>query len=215
MRTFVIGVVTFGLALALAAPAFATGKQVVVGTMSGGNWIPFWGPSYNGMRFQTLIDQNLINYAGTINEVEYYAYYGYGGTFNKYKAILCHTGLSALTTTFASNYKGTPVEVANLASYTIPAAKDWFPLKMTKTFAYNNTDNLVVEIVWDGKEGSPTGEPIYTCSFGSGYHRIYAVGQPYAETGSGSTTAYYHRLSFNAYTGVAPTSLGRVKALYQ
>jgi hypothetical protein len=215
MRKFVIGVVTFGLALALAGPAFATGKQVTVGTMSGGNWIPFWGTSYSAMRFQTLIDQSLINTAGTINEVEYYAYYGYGGEFLKYRVLLGHTALSALTTTFANNWKGTPVEVANAASFAIPAVKTWFPLKLTKTFTYNNTDNLVVEIVWDGKTGTPRGEPIYSCTFGSGYHRIYALGSSTATTGSGDTLCYHCRLSFNSYTAVAPTSLGRVKAMYE
>jgi hypothetical protein len=216
MRRFVIGVVTFGLAFALAVPAFATGKQVTVGTLTtSGNWIPFWGTSYNALRFQTLIDQTEIKYAGTINEVEYYAWHGYTSEFLKYRVLLGHTGLSALTTTFDNNWKGTPVEVANAPSFIIKATvKTWFPLKLTKTFTYNNTDNLVVEISWDGKRIAP-GEAVYTCTFGSGYHRIYALGSSTAPTGSGSSLCYYCRLSFNAYVGVSPTSLGRVKALYQ
>jgi hypothetical protein len=211
MRGLVIAV----LALAVASTAFASGKQVTVGTMSGGNWIPFWGPSYNAMRFQTLIDQSQIGYAGTVNEVEYYAYYGYGGEFLKYKVLLGHTALSALTTTFDSNWKGTPTEVANASSFEIAATKDWFPLKLTKTFAYNNSDNFLIEISWDGKTGTPRGEPIYSCTFGSGYHRIYALGSSTATTGSGDTLCYYCRLSFEYYSGVRPTSLGRVKALYE
>lgn len=217
MRRFVIGIVVVGLAVALTAPAFATGKQVTVGTLTtSGNWIPFWGPSYNAMRFQTLMDQSQIAYAGTINEVEYYAWFGYGGEFLKYRVLLGHTGLSALTTTYDNNWKGTPVEVANAASFVInTAVRTWFPLKLTKTFTYNNTDNLLIEIVWDGKTGTPRGEPVYTCTFGSGYHRIYSPGSSTSPTGSGSTLAYYCRLSFSYSTGVAPTSLGRVKALYQ
>jgi hypothetical protein len=211
MRRFVI----VGMIFAVAASAFASGRQVTVGTQSGGNWIPFWGPTYNAMRFQTLMDQSQIGYAGTINEVEYYAYYGYGGEFLKYRVLLGHTALSALTTTFNNNWKGTPTEVANASSFSIAATKNWFPLKLTKTFAYNNSDNLLIEIVWDGKTGTPRGEPIYSCTFGSGYHRIYALGSSSAASGSGDTLCYYCRLSFNYYTGIAPTSLGRVKALYE
>ena len=215
MRKLVLISLVAVLAFGLAGAAFGTGKRVTVGTMSGGNWIPFWGPSYSGMRFQTLIDQSQIGNAGTINEVEYYGYYGYGGEFLKYRVLLGHTALSALTTTFDNNWKGTPVEVANAAAFAIPAVKNFFPLKLTKTFTYNNTDNLLIEIVWDGKTGSPTGEPIYSCTFGSGIHRVYALGLPSNPTGSGDTLCYYCRLSFGAYTGISPTSLGRVKALYE
>ncbi len=209
------GLVITALALAVACSAFASGKQVTVGTMSGGNWIPFWGTTYNGMRFQTLIDQSQIAYAGTINEVEYYAYYGYGGTFNNFRAYLGHTALSSLTTTFANNYKGSPVLVATASSFTIPASKNWFPLKMTTTFVYNNTDNLIVEVRWQGKAGSPRGEPIYSCRFGSGNHRVWAYNDPNASSGSADTLCYHCRLSFNYYTGVEPTSLGRVKAVFE
>jgi hypothetical protein len=166
------------------------------------------------MRFQTLIDRGVINYAGVINEVEYYAYYGYGGTFNNYKAYLCHTDKSALVATFASNYKGTPVLVASFSAFTIAATKTWLPLKMTGTFTYNNTDNLLVEIVWQGKVGTPRGEPVYSCFFGSGAHRVWANSST-ATTGTPYPLAYYHRLNFGYYTALGPTSLGRVKAMYE
>lgn len=216
MRKLVICSLVAVLVFSLAGAAFATGKQVIVGTRSGGNYIPFWGQTYTAMRFQTLIDQSQINNAGVINEVEFFRYWTTGGdvTYNNVRIFLGHTALSALTTTFDSNYKDTPVEVATTSSLLIPTAQAWFPLKMTKTWTYNNSDNMIVEVRWSGS--SPrTGVPIYSCSFGSGYHRIYAYNDPNARTGSGDTLAYHSRLSFESYTGVAPTSLGRVKAMYE
>ncbi|MEE8639167.1 MAG: hypothetical protein V3T41_02030 [bacterium] len=215
MRRFVIGIVTIGLTLALVAPVFATGKQVVVGTRSGGNYIPFWGQSYNACRFQTLIDKSQINNAGVINEVEFFRYWTTGGpgTFNNVRIFLGHTALSALTTTFDSNYKDTPVEVATISAFVIPTAQAWFPLKMSKTWTYNNTDNMIVEVRWSTDSG--LGVPIYSCSFGSGTHRVYNMTDPNARTGTASTLAYHSRLSFSYSTAVTPTSLGRVKAIFE
>ncbi len=213
MRRFVIGIVTVGLTLALVAPAFATGKQVICWTRSGGNYIPFWGNSFNGMRFQTLIDKAQINYAGKINQVEFYNYWVRTGTFNAYKLILCHSGTS-LSTTFATNYKGTPVTVATLSSFTIPSPQAWYGLGMTTTtFDYNNSDGLLIEIQWLGDNGQ--GVPCYTGARGAGNHRIWLYNNPTGPVGTGDTLTYYTRLSFGAFTAVAPTSLGRVKALYE
>lgn len=214
MRRFVIGIVAVGLTLAVVSPAFATGKQVICWTQSGGNYIPFWGNSYDGMRFQTLIPKAQINYAGKINQVEYNNSSARAGTFNNYKLYLCHTDKTALLTTFASNYKGTPVKVADLSAFNISGAAGWFPLGMTATtFDYNNTDNLLVEIQWQGDNGQ--GVPIYRSSIQSSNHRIWAYNNPTAPTGSGDGCPYWTRLSFGAYTGVSPTSLGRVKAMFE
>jgi hypothetical protein len=205
-----------GLTLALVAPAFGTGKQVIVGTRTGGNWIPFWSQTYTAMRFQTLIDKSEINNAGVINEVELFRYWTTGGdvTYNNVRIFLGHTALSALGLTFDSNYKDTPVEVKTTGSLVIPTAQAWFPLKMTKTWTYNNTDNMIVEIRWTGSTPR-TGVPLYTCSFGSGIHRVYAYNNANATSGTGDTLAYHSRLSFSYSTAVTPTSLGRVKALFE
>lgn len=196
----------------MASSASATGTRVVVGSYSSTNWIPFWGPEKPAIRFQTLIDQDQVKYAGDITEVEYYAYYGYGGTFNNFELYLCHTDRSSLYGYFDTNYKGTPVLVASDSAFKIPARIGWFPLNMTKTFAYNNADNLLVEIRWEGCQAN--GEPIVVCYFGEGDHRIYAW-SPKAEVGNGSPLAYFCRLSFGIYHGVAATSLGGVKALFR
>lgn len=215
MRKLVMCSLVAALVFGLAGAAFASGKQVVVGTRTSGNYIPFWGNSYNACRFQTLIDQSQINNAGVINEVEFFRYWTTGGdtTFNNFRVFLGHTALSALTTTFASNYKDTPVEVATISAFVIPTAQNWFPFKLSKTWTYNNTDNMIVEVRWSTDSG--VGTPVYTCTFGSGIHRVYNMTDPNATTGSGDTQAYHSRLSFSSYTGVTPTSLGRVKAMFE
>ena len=63
---------------------------------------------------------------------------------------LGHTTLSALTTTFASNFNsGAPVTVASGLTFTVPAGVPagtpiWLPLP--GMFTYNGTDNLIVDI---------------------------------------------------------------------
>jgi hypothetical protein len=213
MRAFVTGIVTFGLASALAAPAFATGKQIIYETPKGGNYIPFTGYHFDGLRFQTLLKQAKINYAGKINMVEYYNASGDTGTFNNYKLYLCHTDKKSLFRTFADNYKGTPVKVADLRSFTVPAAVGWFSLGMATTFDYNNSDNLLLEIQWQGDNGVRV--PVTRGTGLATNLRIYAFNNPLAPIGNGDGCPYYTRLSFGAYTAASPTSLGRVKGLFR
>lgn len=210
-----LGMIILVAPLTLGAPfsAFATLKHVICWDQFRGNAIPFWGRTYDGMRFQTLITKAQINYAGKVIQVEYYNASGTAGTFNDYKLYLCHTDKSALSTTFAENYKGTPVKAAELSAFNIPAPMTWFSLAMATTFDYNNSDNLLIEIQWKGDNGVTVS--IYRATEQAGYHRIWAVNNPTAPTGSGDGCPYYTRLTFPGYTGVSRTSLGRVKALYK
>jgi hypothetical protein len=49
----------------------------------------------------------------------------------------------------------------------------------------------------------------------SGNRRVWAVNNPNAPSGRGDGHAYYTRLNFDYHTGVEPTSLGRVKAIFE
>jgi hypothetical protein len=214
MRRFVIGVVVVGLGVGLTAPAFATGRQIICWTSVSGNAIPFWGANYNGMRFQTLIDQNQIGYAGKINQVEFNNSAARGARFNAYKLILCHCGTTNLSNRFQDNYKGVAVLAANLSSFTVPAYPGWFGLGMTTaTFNYNNTDHLLIEIQWLGDNGATISTR--TGAVQTGRHRIWQYNNPQAPVGMGDGRTYYTRLSFNSYSGAKPTSLGRVKAIFE
>jgi hypothetical protein len=211
MRYLIIGL---GAALALAAAGHATGHRVVCYTAAGVNLIPFMGSILNGIRFQTLVDEGQINYAGALNDVEFFNYFGYGGRYESYRLYLCHTAKTSLSPTFAENYKGTPVLVANYRSFSVPAAPGWFSLRMTQTYDYNEVDGLLVEIRWQGDDLGDV--PVYTGELqGSNNHRVWAPNDPEAESGTAEAYPYYCRLSFYAYPGLGATSLGRVRALYR
>lgn len=200
------------LTLGAASPVFATGKQVTVTNGTGSNVIPWW-PTYfpNGCRCQMLYDQAKINYAGTINEFELEKSNAYTCTVTNVKFYLCHTKLTALTTNFKDNYSGnTPVMVASAANYVVPAVAGFYPIPMTTTFNYNNTDNLIFEITYERITGSSCGLRNGSLSL----HRCFAY-SPTATTGSADGVGYNGRISFSYYTRVSPTSLGRVKAMFE
>jgi len=158
-----------------------------------------------------LYDQAKINYAGTINEFELQKSNASSCTVTNVKFYLCHTNLKTLTTNFKNNYGGnTPVLVASYANYTVPAVAGFYPIPMTKTFTYNNKDNLILEITYERITGSACGLRNGSLSL----HRCWAY-SPTATTGSADGVGYNGRISFSYFTTVSPTSLGRVKALYK
>ena len=132
MRKLVpIGVAVAGL-LAVASIAGATSYQKICGTMGGPGGIPF-GTGHHSIRFQTSILQKYIQTKATITNVEYYNYNRKEGIYKVFRVYLCHTLKFDLSTTFAENYSGTPVLVANIGLFKIPAAPGWFSLGLTGT----------------------------------------------------------------------------------
>ena len=212
MKRLTIFIVVAALTLGVAVSAFAHGKQVTVNNGTRANVIPWWPAVFPaGARVQMLYDKSKINYAGTINEFELQKGTTATGTFTNTKFYLCHTKLSALTTNFQNNYSGnTPVLVASYASYVLPARTGFYPIPMTTTFKYNNTDNLILEITFEKSSGS-------ACSLYYGSltgHRCWARTAT-ATTGSVDTVGYNGRISFSYFTSVSPTSLGRVRAIFE
>ncbi|NIT35035.1 MAG: hypothetical protein GTN49_00810 [candidate division Zixibacteria bacterium] len=193
--------------------AGATGVQVTVDNGSTVNMFPWWPLAFpNGCRIQMLFDQSAIKYGGTVNEFELQKSSAGTGTFAGVKFYLCHTGLSALTTNFKNNYGGnTPVLVASFANYVLPARSGFYPVPMSATFTYNNTDNLILEITYESSLGSGGG--LY-CGSMATFHRCFGRGSS-AETGTADKWGYNGRISFSYYAGAAPASLGRVKALFR
>jgi hypothetical protein len=212
MRRLAISILVVALALGVATSASASGRRIICYPAQSTNLCPFWGHAYSGMRFMTNIEQSRIRYAGAINEVEYYNYNGAAGRYNNYRVHLCHTARTSLSTTFGVNYYGTPILVASRSAFNIPGARGWFGLRMTRNFTYDNARNLLIEIRWEGDNGVSV--PIYTTDPMSGNRRIWAVNDPNAATGRGDGRAYYTRLNFGYYTACEPTSLGRVKAMF-
>jgi len=136
-------------------------------TGTGGNYIPWWGSSYSACKAQYLYTANLINKAGTIAQLGLFKNYwaNYYNTFNNTSVKLCHTTLTALTTSFSGNYGGnTPVWVYHGNLYRgCAAAGVYDTLDLTTPFSYNGTSNLIVEVLWSGYS-SAVGIPSYTGS---------------------------------------------------
>jgi hypothetical protein len=130
------------------------------------------------------------------------------GTFNNFSIKMCHTSLTALAKNFKGNYGGnTPVEVyKNSAQYVNASPYKWFGFPFAAAFNYNGKDNFIIEVQWNGDSGgyaynhwSPaTGRCVYSVNGGAAVLSNYL---------------HYMRISIGAL-GVSPTSLGRVKALF-
>ncbi len=210
--------VFIGIAVLVAAYAFA-GEHLVGGTPTSANTFPFAG-SISQMRWQTLWYQSEITEAGAVSKIEWQVYDtagGAGGTWNDCKIYLCHTTVNAVTATFADNYGGfTPVLVYSGTYVMSPtSAGQWVTIVEPTNFTYNNTNNLLIEVSWPshGTAGSTFFK--YRSSGGTMPGRVYNTTDANAATGT--VTASYHqygRITIG-YVDVAPTSLGRVKALYR
>jgi hypothetical protein len=197
---------------ALAAPAGATGKVVTIGTYAANNAFPWWGASYNSMRFQCLWLQSDIAYAGYINKIEWNrGTYTTTGTFNQVRVWLCHTTKTTLESTFNNNYTGnTPVLVRPSGNYTVPGGPNYVDMPIsTNTFNYNNTNNLLMEIRWNGD----TGTTCY-CWRSPDTSRRVSANDHNASSGTVWSNSQHIRLTIGTMTGLAPTSLGRIKSLY-
>lgn len=211
MKKMLIIMVTALTLVALAAPAGATGKIVTLGTHASGNYIPWWGNSYNSCRFQCLWLQSEINTAGYINVVEFEKSSTAAGTFNDVRAWLCHSTKTQLEATFDNNYTSkTPVQVRSGGNLAFTGS-GYFDIGIDPgKFNYNNTDNLLLEIRWNGDSG--VGVPVWRSGASTG--RVYAWDHN-ATSGSLQITGQCIRLHFDTMTGVQPSSLGRVKTLFR
>ena len=198
-------------AILTATGAGASGKVVTIGTEVTGSLVPWRGMGYE-MRFQCLWSQRDINYPGYINRVDFkYSSGSTSGVFNNCRVWLCHTSKGALEATFDNNYAGkTPVQVLDTVSLELRGT-EWIDVGISPgKFNYDNRDNLLMEIRWRGDSGHDIYCKIYNAAGG----RCYAfrddavIGTVYAE-------GQYIRLHIGTMAGLAPTSLGRVRALFR
>jgi hypothetical protein len=207
-------VVTLALVVAASTLAVA-GVHVVGGTKYTGNTIPWWG-SYTAGRFHCMWRKAEINEAGAVTKIEFQVYRTAGNTFSNVDMLLCHSGLNVLTNNYTTNYNGkTPVKVYT-GNYVIPpnlTRDSWFVQCSPTNFNYNNTDNLLFEISWSGRTTS-----------GANYFWRASAGQPgrvWASSKTATTGSLYAnqgeiaRLTITPGSGVAPTSLGRVKSIFK
>ena len=127
--------------------------EVIIGAPTNGNYIPFWGSVHDAMRFQVLFLQSEINTLGDIVTFSWNPSTSDMGTFNNVRVYMCHTSATQLVSTFDNNYTGnTPVELINVPSMLVGGPADqWWDWDVY--FPYNNVDNLLVEVRWNGDAG--------------------------------------------------------------
>ncbi len=78
------------------------------------------------------------------------------GTFGGAQVLFCHTSRTSLSTDFAANYAGnTPVAVVSRSSLALNWIEgQWNEMAFDSLFAYNGSDNLLIEFRWDGANGA-------------------------------------------------------------
>jgi hypothetical protein len=172
--------------------------EVIIGTQVTGNYIPFWGSNYNACRFQTLYLQSEINQAGQIVTFSFMPSGSNTGTYDNVRVYMCHTNVAQLNTTFDVNYGGnTPELVINEPSMVIGNAGNiWMDWDVA--FDYNNVDNLLIEIRWNGDNG--IGVPIWRT--GEAVPRRLYAWDDNASTGTSGNQCYYAKLAIS--TGPPP-----------
>lgn len=209
------------LALAVAASTVAVAAVHVVGggTPNTANTFP-WG-ARPGMRWQTMWFKSELNEPGKVTKIEWQVYdriAGAGGVYSNCDILLCNTTVSALTATYASNYgTATPVNVFT-GTYTLAASPTnaWVTIVSPTNFTYANTGNLLMEVSWASATGGSNFFK-YRSTGGTYPGRVYntSAGAKTATTGTLNTTYHqYGRITIEP-TGVAPTSLGRVKSIFK
>jgi hypothetical protein len=182
-----------------------------------GNTYPFYGSS-PAFRWQTMWFQSELNETGPVTKIEWQTWTtaGVGGKYSDCDILLCHTGFSVLTATFALNYGGkTPVNVYH-GVYTLPSSSplQWVTIVEPSNFTYNNQDNLLIEISWQYGTGVPN--YFWTRTRGSNFPgRVYNTTSKNAVSGTLQSNYHHYGRITIGYVGVAPTSLGRVRALFR
>lgn len=164
----------------------------------------------NSERTQHLILQSDGLTALTITRIEYRSHYGAGNTtYSNFTIKLCDTAVTEVTANWVANYGGnTPITVFSRDSIEIETSPlEWFVFDLDEPFVYNGTDNLLVEIEWNGKSGVG----INTWGTYSSNPRILTA----RNGGSLYLYTYLHNLMINRYTAINPTSLGSIKATFK
>jgi hypothetical protein len=207
---------TLALALATAGTVLATGNEHEVGgAPEKGHTVPFYAPAA-AMRFQCMWFQHEIDEKGSVARIEFQFESG-GATptaLEGCKMILCHSSLEKLTNTFKKNYDfKTPVQVFS-GEYTVPEGlkkDDWFTVAEPNNFTYNNRNNLLMEISWTSATGATTKTYISTADQPGRLRAFNAT----ADTGKLLANQGQVAKITIGNPAVSPTSLGRVRALFQ
>lgn len=164
------------------------------------------------MRCQDLVLRDELQYPATITRWEWFASsFLSEGAFTNFSVRLCHTGRSALVEDFLANYGGNQPVIVYYAASQNPATTPytWFGFDFQTPFAYNGNENLIVEVEWKGKVGSPA-----TMTYWTKRHRACALAVASPTPPVVHDKVHYMRITVTA-EDVRATSLGRVKTLFR
>jgi hypothetical protein len=173
-----------------------------------GNTIPFWGSGFTAHRFQTIFLQGDINRAGRIIKFAFQPQTSQNATYNNLRFYFCNTNrTNNIDSTFDNNYDGNlPQLMFDSASCVFNAVADQW-LEFPVNFAYNDTNNLLLEIRWRGGSNQNTYMWTYYGG-GSDYYRVFKLGSDSAATGSKDYVRYYVRLTIEGVNGAEEIVIG-------
>ncbi|MCK4266720.1 MAG: Ig-like domain-containing protein, partial [Thermoplasmata archaeon] len=123
------------------------------------NLFPFYGGSYDQVRFQALYYSENVGAEGVIQRISFNRSASQVGVYNNFKISMAHTDLALLTNTFANNYKGYLVEVFPIANVEINSSNgdSWIHFDLNDNFTYDSSHNLLIDIEWNGDNGISVG----------------------------------------------------------
>jgi subtilisin-like proprotein convertase family protein len=110
---------------------------------------PFYGGTIDAARVQCLYLQTEIGQSGTIDKIYFDKTATGTATFYNVRVYLGHTSLTSLTDFVNIGM----TQVLSRGSMTLPDGAGWFAIDVANVFSYNNADNLIVEIRWNGDDG--------------------------------------------------------------
>ena len=133
------------------------------------------------------------------------------GDFYNFEMKMCHTSLTELTNNFADNYDGnTPVVVRPVGMVSFPDQGDyWYGIPGFTSFDYNGTDNLIIELHFNGTSGAS-----YHTWYGEETNRNLLGTSYNATTGSLGTILLRTKI-WITYGIIESASLGKVKAVFK
>jgi hypothetical protein len=207
----------------LCAAAAAGAERFLIGDEAERVYIPYYGGGgYEAVRCMEVIRVTDGLVAGEITRWEWYGgeLEETTGKFNRFRVRLCHTSRSELAPPYSANYEGrTPAQVFYADPVTTTMRiREWFGFDLNPTFHYDGTNNLIVEVWWEGDDNG--GGYVFTayvvaqlrCLLSSIKNGVPQDGYP--DEGLACYWLHYMRVTLSP-DAVEPTSLGRVKAMYR
>jgi hypothetical protein len=161
-----------------------------------------------------LVLKKQLGFTAPITRIEYHSAGTYSNVeFNDLELRMCHTSFEELTANFSDNYdNNTPVLVATADPLTVNVGlDDWFGFDLSPQFDYDGGNNLIVEIRW---QNQTMGDKVNTWAYNTNSGRMLKTREYNGATGGLVPTVNQFRVTYSN-PAVAPTSLGRVRALYR